>query len=81
METYIEKLKSTLYELIHEMSANYWLYVADPKRDFSRERKLSFEKILAILVSMGGGSLRNELIDHFHCSANSKRTTMRTLTK
>ena len=70
METYIEKLKSTLYELIHEMSANYWLYVADPKRDFSRGRKLSFEKLLAILVSMGGGSLRNELVDHFHCSAN-----------
>ena len=70
METYIEKLKNTLYELIHEMSANYWLYVADPQRDFSRERKLSFEKILAILVSMGGGSLRNELIDHFHCSAD-----------
>ena len=70
METYIEKLKNTLYELIHETSANYWLYTADPKRDFSRDRKLSFEKMLAILVSMGGGSLRNELIDHFHCSAN-----------
>ena len=53
METYIEKLKSTLYELNHEMSDNYWLYVADPKRDFSRGRKLSSEKLLANLVSMG----------------------------
>ena len=70
MKTYIEKIKSTLYDLIHEMSEHYWLYVADPERNFSRERKLSFEKVMAILVSMGGSSLRNELIDYFHCSAD-----------
>ncbi len=70
METYMEKLQTKLYNLIHEMSAHYWLYVSDPKRNFSRTRKLTFEKVLAVLVSMGGGSLRNELIDHFHCSAD-----------
>ena len=70
METYIEKIKTTLYDLIHEMSEHYWLYVSDPGRNFSRNRKLPFEKVLAMLVSMGGGSLRNELIDHFHCSAD-----------
>ena len=26
METYIEKIKTTLYDLIHEMSEHYWLY-------------------------------------------------------
>lgn len=57
MITYIDKLKTTLHDLIHEMSDHYWLYVSDPKRDFSRDRKLSFEKVLEILVSMGGGSL------------------------
>ena len=61
METYIEKIKTTLYDLIHEMSEHYWLYVSDPERNFSRDRKLPFEKVLAILVSMGGGSLRNEM--------------------
>ena len=70
METYIEKLKTTLYNLIRDMAEHYWLYVSNPNKDFSRDRKLPFEKVLAILVSMGGGSLRNELIDHFHCSAN-----------
>ena len=70
MKTYIEKLKGTLYDLIHEMSAHYWLYVSDPERNFSRERKLPFEKVLAMLISMGGGSLRNELIDYFRCSAD-----------
>ena len=70
METYIEKIKTTLYDLIYEMSEHYWLYVSDPGRNFSRDRKLPFEKVLAMLISMGGGSLRNELIDHFHCSAN-----------
>ena len=66
----MEELKTKLYDLIHEMSAHHWLYVSDPIRDFSRARKLPFEKVLALLVSMGGGSLRNELIDHFHCSAD-----------
>ena len=70
MGTYIEKLKNTLYDLIHETSAHHWLYVTDPKRNFRRDRKLPFEKVLAMMVSMGGGSLRNELIDHFHCSAD-----------
>ena len=70
MGTHIDKLKAILYDLIHEMTSHYWLYVSDPERDFRRERKLPFEKVLAILVSMGGGSLRNELIDHFHCSAD-----------
>ena len=70
METYIETIKNTLYDLIHEMSEHYWLYVSDPERNFSRDRKLPFEKVLAMLVSIGGGSLRNELIDHFHCSAD-----------
>lgn len=70
METYIEKIKTTLYDLIHEMSEHYWLYVSEPERNFSRDRKLPFEKVLAMLISMGGGSLRNELIDHFHCAAD-----------
>ena len=70
METYMEKIKTTLYNLIHEMSEHYWLYVTDPERNFSRDRKLPFEKVLAMLVSMGGSSLRNELIDHFRCSAD-----------
>ena len=70
METYMEKIKTTLYDLIHEMSEHYWLYVTDPERNFSRDRKLPFEKVLAMLISMGGGSLRNELIDHLHCSAD-----------
>ena len=70
METYIEKIRTTLYDLIDEMSEHYWLYVSEPERNFSRERKLPFEKVLAMLVSMGGGSLRNELIDYFHCSAD-----------
>ena len=70
METYIEKVKTALFDLIHDMSEHYWLYVTDPERNFSRDRKLPFEKVLAMLVSMGGSSLRNELIDHFRCSAD-----------
>ena len=36
MITYIDKLKTTLHDLIHEMSSHYWLYVSDPKRNFSQ---------------------------------------------
>ena len=47
METYMEKLKTKLFDLIQEMSPYHWLYVSDPKRNFGRARTLLFEKVLA----------------------------------
>ena len=42
----------------------------NPEKDFTRERKLSFEKVITCLLGMGGGSLANELMDQFGCCAD-----------
>lgn len=67
MQLFPENVKNSLFGLIHNMSAHAWLYSSDLKRDFTRKRKLPFEKILALLVSMGGHTMRDELLDHFGC--------------
>ena len=70
MKSYPETVKDTLYSLIHDISKHAWLYTANPARDFTRNRKLSFEKMLAILVGMGGHTMRDELMDYFGCTPN-----------
>ncbi len=37
---------------------------------FSRDRKLSFPKVISTILSMEGGSLTSELLKHFGCSAD-----------
>ena len=61
-------IKKTLTDLIHTMSTTACQYVKMPGRDFTRERKLSFEKVITLILCMGGGSLTNELMNHFGCT-------------
>lgn len=41
-----QQIKEILLSEIHEVSINYEKYCNDPKRDFSRKRKLPFELML-----------------------------------
>lgn len=41
----------------------------NPGKDFTRNRKLPFEKVIDFILCMGGESLTNELIDHFGCTS------------
>ncbi|WCF08359.1 hypothetical protein NDS46_29620 [Paenibacillus thiaminolyticus] len=34
-------------------------YVKNPEKDFTRKKKLSFETVMQLLISMGGNSLWN----------------------
>jgi hypothetical protein len=45
------------------MSKSLELYVKNPGKDFIRNRKLSFETMLQLLVSMGGNSIYKELLE------------------
>ena len=67
MKSYSAQVKETLNSLIRDMSQHAWLYAKDPKRDFTRSRKLPFEEMLRILLGMGGGHLTKELLDWFAC--------------
>ena len=63
MKNYPKYDKKTLNAVIRDMSKQPELFCRDPERDFTRKRKLPFEKVLDLLVKMGGHSLRDEMLD------------------
>jgi len=56
-------VKETLISMIREMATNPALYVKNPEKDFTRKRKLPFDEIMSLLISMGGNSLCKELLE------------------
>ena len=71
----IPEIKSTLLNSIKNISKISWLFSTNPEKDFSRNRKLSFEKTMTSILCMGGGSLTNELMDCFSCSSDTPSTS------
>jgi hypothetical protein len=63
MNKYPNTVKETLMSLIEEMSTTHWLYTKNPGKDFTRNRKLSFDDVMKLLISMGGNSIYKELLE------------------
>ena len=63
MNDYLDEVKEALLSLIQEISLCAESYVKRPGKDFTRKRKLSFEDVLKLLISMGGNSIYKELLD------------------
>lgn len=61
MNKYANSLKQTLTSLMQEMSSTQAPYVKNPEKEFTRKENLSFEKVMKLLISMGGNSLYKEL--------------------
>jgi len=59
---YALSVKGKLLGIINEMSANKQEYVVNPEKDFTRDRKLPFATMLQTIFSMGGQSIRKELL-------------------
>lgn len=62
------ELREVLTDSIHNLTSMSSLYVKNPEKDFTRNRKLSFEKVITFILCMGGGSLTNELMNYFGCT-------------
>jgi hypothetical protein len=71
MNEYPNTVKEVLTSLIKEMSAAPSLFVKDPERDFTRKRKLPFEIVVQLLISMGGNSIYKELLEAQGYDANT----------
>ncbi len=65
MNDYPRFVKNKLTELIREMAAEPKLFVKNPNADFTRTRKLAFETVMNLMLSMGGNSLTSELMEYF----------------
>ena len=64
-------IKEQLMSIIRQMASNPELFVKNPKKDFTRKRKLNFEKMLLLLLGMGSGSLQTELLKYERYTANT----------
>ncbi|MGM1050712.1 MAG: IS4 family transposase [Bacillota bacterium] len=75
MNEYANSLKQTLTSLIREMSAAPAPYVKNPKKDFTRKKKLPFETVMQLLISMGGNSIYKELLESQGYDVNTATTS------
>ena len=71
MNEYADIIKGKLDTILTEMQEYSWLFVNNPEKDFTRKRKLDFKDMLNILLSMGGNSLKLELMKYFSYDAET----------
>jgi hypothetical protein len=71
MNEYANFIKGKLDTLLTEMHEYSSLFVNNPEKDFTRKRKLNFKDMLSILLSMGGNSLKLELMKYFSYDAET----------
>ncbi|QAA34455.1 IS4 family transposase [Clostridium manihotivorum] len=71
MNTKSQELRSTLFELIQELRDNPKENIRNPDKDFLRNRKLPFDKIIFSLLGMEGNTLSNELLNQWGCSIDT----------
>lgn len=64
--TFSETVKSTLNDIIFEMSRNPSDFVNHPDKDFSRHRKMGFCQTISFLLSLESGNTNHELLKFFH---------------
>lgn len=58
-------MKCLINDIISDMAANREQYVKNPGVDFTRDRKLPFEMVIKLVLSMKGNTLNKELYDFF----------------
>lgn len=68
---YSNVVKAMLFTSIHELAANPEHYVLHPGKDFSRNRKLGFQRLLLMLLTMEGDCIKEELYRYFGRSTNT----------
>jgi hypothetical protein len=62
---YNDKIKHLIDDIIEDMASNKEGYVKNPGVDFTRDRKLPFEMVIKLVLSMKGNTLNKELYDFF----------------
>lgn len=65
------QVKRNLYKAIKSVSDDSQNFVKDPKKDFRRNRKLPFEKVLTTIFSLSSKDLKCELMDIFDFDENT----------
>ena len=75
MTKYSTQIKQKLIHTIKEMSRHPQDFVQNPKKDFTRHRKLSFECMMNFILAMNGNSLYTELMSYFNYDIKTASTS------
>ena len=67
----MHEVMSKFNEQIEKFSDQKDVFCKRPGRDFSRSRKQSFQDTILTILSLNGGSLRNEILKKYRYSADS----------
>lgn len=62
---FADAVKQTLFSVIKNMNTYRWLFTQCPEKDFSRNKKWSFEEMLKFILTMEGKSIKDELLEYF----------------
>ena len=68
---YAQSVKDSLSNIISSLASHPEPYVKHPGKDFTRSRKLDFKNTLETVISMGGNSVKLELLDFFRYTLDS----------
>ncbi|MCM1561922.1 MAG: IS4 family transposase [Butyrivibrio sp.] len=60
-----QKVKTALWTIVDSMALHPDLFVRDPGKDFSRERKLGFVQMIRLCICMESGCISHELLKYF----------------
>ena len=71
MSNYIEKVTDSLRNLISELSENPSLFLKNPQKNFTRNRKINFKTFIGITMNSGGATMSKELLDYFDFDVNT----------
>lgn len=71
MSNYIRNINDSMTNLISELSKNPSLFLKNPKKDFTRNRKIDFKTLIGITMNSSGGTMRKELLDFFDFDVNT----------
>ena len=68
MKSYVQYVKDKLMESIQTLGTLKNMYIEREGKDFTRNRKLSFETVVKLILEMEGKTLDHELRRHFSFS-------------
>ena len=61
-----QKVNSTLWAVVDAMACNTSLFVKNPGKDFTRDRKPGFVQLIHFFLCMGSGCINHELMKYFY---------------
>ena len=68
---FVANVKRILRDCIENLDTVKWMFLMNPERDFTRDRKITFEGFINICLQMEGGALQNELLKYFDFSEDT----------